>query len=135
MNKEKEYILVIPPSGPCRLVPFASGIDKQNDQLWKLIGGFYETVACIGQDFLMLVDEEGVLKDYSVNPVASAAARYADVIVGTAVILTIALDDDGWEILFYGMSKQKAVEWLHKLSEQKHIPISLAFEPSNEGVV
>ena len=135
MNTGKEYILVIPPSGPCRLVPFDNDIDKHNARIQQLIGGWFEEVACLGQDFIMLVDEEGSFKEYNVNPVASAAARYADVIVGTAVILRMGLDDEEGEVYLYGMDEQTAVKWLLNLSELKHIPTSITFEPSDGGVI
>lgn len=114
----KEHVILIKEDSTCRVVPFEhSTTQEELHRLQQLVGGYIETVPCKGQNFIMLVDEEGTFKDYHVNGLASEATRYNAVIMGKAVIAQVAVNDEG-EQLICGMGINEAVEYLTDLAQK-----------------
>lgn len=77
-------------------------IDGQLSEYQKLVGGYLETVPTKLHGLLLLLDEEGKLKDKTPNIPATMLAGLIgyDVIVGDAVLVRLnAVGDDwtGWE--------------------------------------
>lgn len=66
--------------------------DEELHALQTAIGGYIETVM-LAEDAALIVDEEGLLKALNQNALASLVARQQ--IVGTAVIVGLAVDGDG----------------------------------------
>lgn len=130
----KEYILVIPPSGPCKLVPFDDDIGKHNARIQQLVGGWYEEIACKGRDLIMLADEEGARKGYRINKLASYITKYGVCILGTAVLLKTSVDAEG-DVNLAGLTAQEAMDWIINMTQELHTTFTLAFEPSDEGAV
>ena len=100
-----EYCLVLKPGGEISLAryPHRSSIGQENACLRALIGKggeFYEVVRIgfAGRKMIMLVDEEGLLKgDLKYN--SPASTLYGVWIMGTAVLMTTAMNDEGEELL------------------------------------
>lgn len=63
------------------------------------IGGYMEIVHPRGlpEPYVLLVDEEGRLKDLEVNGLASA--WYGDLICGPAIIMQVGITDEGPDVL------------------------------------
>ena len=68
---------------------------EQNDCIHEHLGGYFDIVR-LGQDACLLVDDEGLLKGLTVNPVAMMISGYP-MLVGTALILGTRPGDDGDE--------------------------------------
>lgn len=104
-----EYIVVIAPNGKCTVETYAQGtVSDQLRQLQKLVGGYIQIVPYKYQDFIMIVDEEGVFKDTGLNRLATEATGGTP-IMGTAVIAKTAVMDDGEEAIC-GMSIEEVQE-------------------------
>lgn len=118
----KEYCLVIEPSGDISLpdYPHRASISDENACLRALIGKgceFYEVVRIgfAGRRMIMLVDEEGLLKgDLKYN--SPASMLYGGWIMGTAVLVTTTVNDEGEEI-FRGFDYADALSLAEKLRE------------------
>ena len=134
MNTGKEYILVIPPSGPCKLVPFDHDIARHNARIWQLVGGYCEEFACRGRDLILLADDEGATKRYRINKLASYNAKYGVCILGTAVLLKTSVDAEG-DMDLAGLTVQEAMDWIINMTQELHMTLTLAFEPSDEEAV
>ena len=112
----KDQCLVIKPDGNLLLAdyPHRANISEENACLRALIGKgceFYEVVRIgfAGRRMIMLVDEEGRLKsDLKYNSVASML--YGGWIMGTAVLVTTEINDEGEE-LFRGFDYDEVL-WL-----------------------
>ncbi len=65
-------------------------IEQQNECIHDLLGGYFECVH-LSADAVMLVDDEGLIKNLAVNAVASRIADYP-FLFGTALI--VGLDGD-----------------------------------------
>lgn len=79
-------------NGKKKIVRPKNCTDFQLEEMQKIVGGYIETLR-IGGDRIMVVNEEGKLKDLEVNEEATHIARcngYADIIVGDVLIC----DDD-----------------------------------------
>ena len=72
------------------------------------IGGYMEVVHPRGlpKPYVLLVDDEGRLKDLEINGLASA--WYGDLICGPAVIMQIGMTDEGPDIL--GLDSSQVAE-------------------------
>lgn len=131
----KDQCLVIKPDGNLLLAdyPHRASISEENDCLRALIGEgceFYEVVRIgfAGRRMIMLVDEEGLLKgDLKYNSLASML--YGGWIMGTAVLVTTTVNDEGEEI-FRGFDYADAL-WLAE-SLQKIVK-SLRNKGSDKG--
>lgn len=72
-----------------------------NDEIRRLLGGaFYEVVrpALMPDKYLMLVDDEGLLKNLPINPTASilyGCLQHGSPICGPALIMKEIVTDDG----------------------------------------
>ena len=118
----EEYCLVIKPDGEISLAdyPHRSSIGQENACLRALIGKgceFYEVVRIgfAGRRMIMLVDEEGLLKgDLKYN--SPASMLYCGWIMGTAVLMTTAVNDEGEEI-FRGFDYDDALWLAERLRE------------------
>lgn len=131
----EEYCVVIKPDGNLLLAdyPHRANISEENACLRELIGKgceFYEVVRIgfAGRRMIMLVDEEGRLKsDLQYNSLASML--YCGWIMGTAVLMTTAVNDEGEEI-FRGFDYDDALWLAERLRE---IVKSLRNEGSGKG--
>lgn len=113
----KEHIIVIKEDSTCRIVPYVQGTTKaQLHQLQKLVGGYIQIVPYKRQDFIMIVDEEGVFKDTGLNRLATEATGGTP-IMGTAVIAKTAVINDEGEGDICGMSMNEAVERLSDIAK------------------
>lgn len=118
----EEYCLVIKSDGEISLpdYPHRANISDENACLRELIGKgceFYEVVRIgfAGRRMIMLVDEEGLLKgDLKYNSVASML--YGGWIMGTAVLVTTEMDDDGEEF-FRGFDYDEILLLAERLRE------------------
>ena len=72
-----------------------STISEQNDSIYEYLGGYFDIVR-MGQDAIMLVDDEGLLKGKPQNPMAMMVAGYP-MLVGTALIVGTRPGPDGDE--------------------------------------
>jgi hypothetical protein len=62
-------------------------VENTLEALQKQVGGYIETVTLIQEKAVMIVNEEGWLLGYSLNPVASMITRHK--IVGPALIVGV----------------------------------------------
>ena len=62
-------------------------IENTLEALQAAVDGFIETVTLVQDRAVMLVNEEGLLRDLPLNPVASAVANTQ--IVGTAIVVGV----------------------------------------------
>ena len=67
-------------------------VHNELEPLQETVGGYIETIG-LQDGAVMIVDEEGRFKDYSVNPIASVIAGTA--IVGIALI--VGADEDEFD--------------------------------------
>lgn len=91
------------------------------DSLQKTVGGYLESVSfqCEpgGNDFIMLVDEEGLIKQLPINLLATMLSSFCgegNIIVGPAILLKIYYTRDG-ECLFVGIPKKELEDILSYL--------------------
>lgn len=68
-------------------------IEQQNECIHNLLGGYFECVH-LSADAVMLVDDEGLIKNLAVNATASRIADYS-FLFGTALIVGLMWDNDG----------------------------------------
>lgn len=68
-------------------------IEEQNQSIYKYLGGYFDIVR-IGNDAVMLVDDNGLLKNLRPNTMAEMIAERS-LLVGTALIVGIMPTDDG----------------------------------------
>ena len=113
MSTEKRKYLRIDPSGYMELRdldPYRDILDVIHDEL---DGGFFEIVHCctLPRKYLMLVDDEGMLKSLKINTVASVL--YTDAIAGTALIMREDFDDGEPDI--FGLTEDDCMELYRKL--------------------
>lgn len=88
----------IEPDGSVQRVEITGNtIEAQNDSIHGYLGGYFDIVrtARLGSDTVMLVDDEGLLKELPVNPTAMLVSGYPGWLVGTALILGTAPSPDG----------------------------------------
>ena len=66
-----------------------NGSDFQLEEVWDLIGGYVQVISLYA-DYIMLVDEDGLLKQLPLNSEATAWVErhcdYPHMIVGTALV-------------------------------------------------
>jgi hypothetical protein len=62
-------------------------IENTLDAFQEAVDGYIETVTLVQDRAVMLVNEEGLLRDLPLNPVASAVANTQ--IVGTAIVVGV----------------------------------------------
>lgn len=118
----EEYCVVIKPDGEISLAdyPHRASISEENDCLRALIGKgceLYEVVRIgfAGRRMIMLVDEEFFFNDdLKYNSLASML--YGAWIMGTAVLMTTAVNDEGEEI-FRGFDYDDALWLAERLRE------------------
>lgn len=109
------YIVVIATNGECTVEKYVQGtVLDQLHQLQELVGGYIQIVPYKCQDFIMIVDEEGLFKDTGLNRLATEATGGTP-IMGTAVIAKTAVIDDGEEAIC-GMNLAEAKRWLSDLA-------------------
>ena len=68
-------------------------IEAQNDCIWDMLGGYFDCIR-LAYEAVMLVDDEGLLKDLPLNPAAMLITGYP-VIAGTALIVGTEDTPDG----------------------------------------
>lgn len=86
----------IEPSGDIQRVEITGDdVSKQNDSIYKYLGGYFDVVR-MGRDACMLVDDEGLLKGLQPNPLAMMIAGHP-MLVGTALIVGTRPGPDGDE--------------------------------------
>lgn len=66
-------------------------VENKLEALQKIVGGYIETVTLTHEKAVMIVNEEGVLLNLTLNPAASALAGVR--IVGPALIVGVCEDD------------------------------------------
>ena len=79
-----------------RVTIIGETIKKQNDSIHKHLGGYFDIVR-MGPDAVMLVDDEGLLKQLPLNPAANLISGYPSPLVGTALIVGTQPGPDGDE--------------------------------------
>lgn len=85
----------IEPTGDIQRVEITGAtVEEQNDSIYSYLGGHFDIVR-LGRD-AMLVDEEGLLKGLTPNPMAMMIAG-CPMLVGTAVIVGTRPGPDGDE--------------------------------------
>ena len=95
--------IMISPGGSLRVI---------REDTDDLLGFCYRNISCdcieivrpteLPDPYVMIVDENGRLRDLPVNPVASilyGVVRHGETIVGTALIMKEAMTDDGPDIV------------------------------------
>ena len=86
----------IEPTGDIQRVEITGeDVSAQNDSIYSYLGGYFDIVR-LGRDACMLVDEEGLLKGLTPNPMAMMIAGYP-MLVGTAVLVGTRPGPDGDE--------------------------------------
>lgn len=118
----KGYCLVLKPGGEISLAdyPYRASISEENACLRELIGKgceFYEVVRIgfAGRRMIMLVDEEFFFnEDLKYNSLASML--YGAWIMGTAVLVTTEMDDEGVEF-FRGFDYDEILWLAERLRE------------------
>ena len=68
-------------------------IEAQNDCIWEMLGGYFDCIR-LAFDGVVLVDDEGLLKDLPLNPAAMLITGYP-AIAGTALIVGTKDTPDG----------------------------------------
>lgn len=118
MLQNNHYVL-IRPDGLIETKEFDVQTEDVNDVIHAALdGSFYEIVRIrnIGNKYIMLVDDEGVLKHLRLNPVASelyGIRIHGCPIVGNAVIMREDLVDGEPDIV--GLTDDDLAEFIHKL--------------------
>ena len=69
-------------------------IEEQNDCIHSLLGGYFECIRLYGKDAVMLVDEDGRLKQLPKNKPATILTSRTK-IVGTVLIVGLMPTNDG----------------------------------------
>lgn len=86
--------ILVKQNGIFKHVEFEKG--NTLEKMQKLVGGYIECIS-LGDDLVMVVDEEGKLKNKPINELAtrifSNNSPYFDTIVGDAIICHISLLD------------------------------------------
>ena len=84
-----KYIPVILPNGSLNIYAVLDGRTPTLEWLQQQVGGYIETVpACLGNNMLIIVNEEGKLKGLPFNDTATDMARgLGDMLVGTVVVM------------------------------------------------
>ncbi len=86
--------LKIETDGSCELVNITGAtIEEQNDCIWGILDGYFDIVY-LPQDAVLLVNDEGLLRDMPVSLMAMAISGYP-LLVGTALIFGIEETEDG----------------------------------------
>ena len=118
MLQNNHYVL-IRPDGLIETKEFDVLNEDVNDVIHAALGGsFYEIVRLrtMSHEFLMMVDDEGILKNLQLNPVASelyGIRIHGCPIVGNAVIMREDMVDGEPDIV--GLSDEDLAEFIHKL--------------------
>ena len=87
----------IEPDGDIREVEITgSDVSEQNDSIHEYLGGYFDIVY-MGRDALMLVDDEGLLKELPTNPLAMMISGYP-LLAGTALIVGTQPGPEGDEL-------------------------------------
>lgn len=68
-------------------------IEEQNDCIYEILGGYFDLIR-LGRNAVMLVDDEGLLKELEINVAAMMISGYP-MIAGTALIFGVQMTDDG----------------------------------------
>jgi hypothetical protein len=63
-----------------------NGTDFQLSEMREAIGGGYIEITHTKENKLMIVDEEGKIKQFPFNPKATSMHKYNDIIVGDVII-------------------------------------------------
>lgn len=69
-------------------------IEQQNSCIYDHLGGYFDIVRLAGGDAVMLVDDEGLLKDKEINAAAMMISGYP-MLVGVALIVGLEDTPDG----------------------------------------
>lgn len=106
--------LKITPDGEMAAVAITGeNIEQQNECIYQHLGGFF-TVVRLGEDAVMLVDDDGLLKSLPVNAMASMIADYP-FLVGTALIVGIDVMADGEQA--FGSCPARFLRFADKIRE------------------
>ena len=77
-------------------------IENTLEALQKIVGGYIETVTLTQEKAVMIVNEEGMLLGYGINPVATLIAGHK--IVGPALI--VGVDGEDFTNIPKGLAKR-----------------------------
>lgn len=88
----KEHIITVTPMGRVDIVSAQENLLKQ---LQDIVGGHIETVPSCVDGCLLIVNEEGKLRNLAPNKVATTflADGISDILVGTVAVVTTTDDD------------------------------------------
>lgn len=92
---KETYLVIIPPNEKA----YAEKYDGALEQLQRVVGGYIETVRTQGNsDYILILDDEGKLKDKPVNkPATVLYGNPLDVIVGTVILARVEGDIVGFD--------------------------------------
>ena len=77
---------------PKEVKPFVfKGKEPSLDEMQKAVGGLIEVVPTFNTDKIMIVNEEGLFKDFEINEKATAISRIGDPIMGNAIYMDAKL--------------------------------------------
>ena len=112
-----EYIVVIAPNGECTVEKYVANTRLQLRQLQELVGGYIAITSACKDGYIIIVDDEGALKDVPLNLMASKAVLFPrqTIIFGPAVVAKVGTDAEG-EQSICGMTLAEAKRWLSDLA-------------------
>ena len=103
----KEYIVIITPAPKVTFIVKETDNEKMLHDLQDAVDGFIEIVRPFGRSgghLVMVVNDEGLLRDLPVNPVGSLI--YGDTIAGTIVIMKEGFRDGEPDLI--GLTEEEA---------------------------
>lgn len=80
-------------------------VEPTLENLLKLVGGYIKTVRTWIPEIVMIVDNEGKLKDKPLNPKATALITFDNYIVSDAVLIK----EQGEKLVVLGKAPAKAI--------------------------
>lgn len=86
-------VLKIETNGKMEMVDITGTIEQKNDQIYSILGGYFDIVR-MWRDAAILVDDEGLLKELPANRAAMMISGYP-ILVGTALLVGLKMTDDG----------------------------------------
>ena len=96
-----KYLITVHSDGAILANEYLDNEEFELEDLQGFVGGYIETVpTCFGDDVIMLVNEEGKLKELPYNEIASEIQHFtrADLLFGDAVLVRVVGEDfDGFD--------------------------------------
>lgn len=96
--------------------PYTAELDNTLEALQKSVDGFIQVVHPKGQNFVLIVNEEGKLNGLPLNLIVTQGSQILDVIVGTVIAVGTKGDE------FRGLTKKQAAAAMQWLTDNDHRP-------------